>query len=69
MASQALKVEGMTCEHCVQTIKDAVIKLIGITKIEIDLQNKIVAVNFDQEHTNVESIKEKMISAGFKVSC
>ena len=69
MKNQFFRVEGMTCDHCVQTIKDAVNKLIGITKIEIDLQNKIVAVNFDQEHTNVESIKEKMISAGFKVSC
>jgi len=35
MANQTLNVEGMTCDHCVQTIKEAVNNLVGISRVEI----------------------------------
>ena len=67
MANQTLNVEGMTCGHCVQTIKEAVNNLVGISKVEVDLENKQVAVEYDKALVNLDSITDKIVEIGFEV--
>ena len=69
MQFNVILVEGMTCEHCAQTIKKALNELIGMKSIEVDLKNKMVTVDFDKDLVNVESIKENILEAGFEVRC
>jgi len=67
MANQTLNVEGMTCDHCVQTIKEAVNNLVGISRVEVDLENKQVAVEYDKALVKLDSITDKIVEIGFKV--
>ena len=67
MANQTLNVEGMTCDHCVQTIKGAVNNLVGISRVEVDLENKQVAVEYDKALVNLDSITDKIVEIGFEV--
>jgi len=67
MANQTLNVEGMTCGHCVQTIKEAVNNLVGISKVEVDLENKQVAVEYDKALVKLDSITDKIVEIGFEV--
>ena len=67
MANQTLNVEGMTCDHCVQTIKEAVNNLVGISRIEVDLENKQVAVEYDKALVKLDSITDKIVEIGFEV--
>ena len=67
MANQMLNVEGMTCDHCVQTIKEAVNNLVGISRIEVDLENKQVAVEYDKALVKLDSITDKIVEIGFEV--
>ena len=67
MANQTLNVEGMTCDHCVQTIKEAVNSLVGIRGVEVDLENKEVAVEYDKALVNLDSITDKIVEIGFEV--
>ena len=67
MANQMLNVEGMTCDHCVQTIKEAVNNLIGIRGVEVDLENKQVAVEYDKALVKLDSITDKIVEIGFEV--
>ena len=67
MASQTLNVEGMTCDHCVQTIKEAVNNLVGISRVEVDLENKQVAVEYDKALVKFDSITDKIVEIGFEV--
>ena len=67
MANQTLNVEGMTCDHCVQTIKEAVNNLVGISRVEVDLENKQVAVEYDKALVNLDSITGKIVEIGFEV--
>mgnify|MGYP001085382099 FL=1 len=67
MANQTLNVEGMTCDHCVQTIKEAVNNLVGISRVEVDLENKQVAVEYDKALVKLDSITDKIIEIGFEV--
>jgi len=67
MANQTLNVEGMTCNHCVQTIKEAVNNLVGISRVEVDLENKQVAVEYDKALVKLDSITDKIVEIGFEV--
>ena len=67
MANQTLNVEGMTCDHCVQTIKEAVNNLVGISRVEVDLENKQVAVEYDKALVKLDSITDKIVDIGFEV--
>ena len=67
MANQTLNVEGMTCDHCVQTIKEAVNNLVGISRVEVDLENKQVAVEYDKALVKLDSVTDKIVEIGFKV--
>ena len=67
MGNQTLNVEGMTCDHCVQTIKEAVNNLVGISRVEVDLENKQVAVEYDKALVKLDSITDKIVESGFEV--
>ena len=67
MGNQTLNVEGMTCDHCVQTIKEAVNNLVGISRVEVDLENKQVAVEYDKALVKLDSITDKIVEIGFEV--
>ena len=67
MANQTLNIEGMTCDHCVQTIKEAVNNLVGISRVEVDLENKQVAVEYDKALVKLDSITDKIVEIGFEV--
>ena len=67
MANQTLNVEGMTCDYCVQTIKEAVNNLVGISRVEVDLENKQVAVEYDKALVKLDSITDKIVEIGFEV--
>ena len=67
MVNQTLNVEGMTCDHCVQTIKEAVNNLVGMSRVEVDLENKQVAVEYDKALVKLDSITDKIVEIGFEV--
>ena len=67
MANQTLNVEGMTCDHCVQTIKEAVNNLVGISRVELDLENKQVSLEYDKALVKLDSITDKIVEIGFEV--
>ena len=67
MANRTLNVEGMTCDHCVQTIKEAVNNLVGMSRVEVDLENKQVAVEYDKALVKLDSITDKIVEIGFEV--
>ena len=67
MKKITLEVNGMTCDHCVETIKGALSKVIGLNFIEINLEKSQVKVEFDESHTNIKILSEEIIALGFEV--
>jgi copper ion binding protein len=65
--SKVLKVEGMSCMHCVNAVKESVGSLSGVTRVEPDLEGKQVIVEFDNDKVKLEDIKEKIVEAGYEV--
>ena len=62
-----LEVNGMTCDHCVQTIKGTLNKIIGLNLIEINLDKSQVKVEFDESQTNIKILSGEIAALGFEV--
>ena len=60
-------VDGITCEHCVDTIKEAVGILVGVLRVDVDIANKQVVLEFDEKLAKPEDLIDKIEEVGFKV--
>tara|TARA_B100000686_G_scaffold312868_1_gene357750 strand:- start:4212 stop:4424 length:213 start_codon:yes stop_codon:yes gene_type:complete len=67
MKQELIKVEGMTCQHCVQIITKVLKNISGLDSIDISLDNKEVNVRFDENETNLQEITKKIIEVGFEL--
>ncbi|MFF2483721.1 copper ion binding protein [Paenibacillus sp. NPDC058071] len=65
MKNITLQVEGMSCQHCVNSIEGA-LKEIG-AKGKVDLKNNSVEVSFDENQISIELIKETIEDQGYEV--
>ena len=57
----------MTCQHCVQTITDALNNITGLNTVNVDLVNKEVSVKFNENETKLKKIFDKIIEVGFEL--
>ena len=67
MRQETIKVEGMTCQHCVQTITDALNNITGLNAVNVDLVKKEVRVKFNENETKLKKISDKIIEVGFEL--
>ena len=67
MTQEAIKLDGMTCQHCVQTITDALGEIAGTSKVTVDLDKKEVQVDYNEEETNLQEISDKIVEVGFEL--
>jgi copper chaperone len=67
MAHKSIQVEGMTCDHCVETVTQAVNSLDGVSQVSVDLDKKQVSVDFDESRTDMDAVSSKIIEVGFEV--
>jgi copper chaperone len=67
MMQKVFIVEGMTCQHCIQTVTEKVSKMTGVKKVDVSLEQKEVTVDFDELQTQREAISTQIVEAGFEV--
>ena len=64
--NKILNVDGITCEHCVFTIKEAVEILDGVLRVDVDIEKKQVVVEFDEKLAKPEDFILKIEEVGFE---
>ncbi|MDR0841484.1 MAG: copper ion binding protein [Christensenellaceae bacterium] len=62
-----LRVEGMSCEHCVRAVTNAVGALPGVERVQVDLAGKTVTVAHDAAQCPVERIAAEIDDQGYEV--
>ncbi len=67
MEQTVLKVDGMSCNHCVNAVTKAVSALGGVEDVSVDLGGKTVSVKFDPSKSTIEAIKSAIDDQGFEV--
>ena len=60
-----LNVSGMTCAACPITVKKALEKVPGVSKIEVRYEKKQVQVTFDDGKTNTDALVKATTDAGY----
>ena len=67
MKKITLNVEGMSCSHCVNAVKNAVTALDGVSEVEVDLEGKTATVEYQADEVTLERIKEAIEEEGYDV--
>ncbi|MGG0658162.1 copper chaperone CopZ [Rummeliibacillus pycnus] len=62
-----LKVEGMSCGHCVKAVENGVGELNGVETINVNLEQGLVDVAFDKSKVTTDNIKEAIEEEGYTV--
>ncbi len=60
-----LNVSKMTCEACPITVKKALQRVPGVSKIDVLYEKKQVVVTFDDSKTNTEELVKATTNAGY----
>jgi copper chaperone len=67
MSTATYTVEGMTCGHCVSSVKEEVGDVAGVTKVEVDLATGLLTVDSDGP-VDAANIVDAVEEAGYKVA-
>lgn len=62
-----IKVEGMHCDNCRQSIEGAVGKMAGVQSVSADFEKGEAIVSFDPSLTSQAAISQEIESLGFTV--
>ncbi len=66
MAETVIKIEGMSCGHCVMRIKKALDGIAGITEANVAVGS--ASIKYDESKVKMEDIHSAIEKAGYKVS-
>ncbi len=61
-----IKVDGMTCNGCVNKVKASLEKTDGVKTAEVSLKSNSAVVLYDDSKTDESSLKKAINSSGFK---
>ncbi len=67
MQTATIKIKGMTCMGCVNSIKTVLKNLPGIAQLEVTLDPAQAVVQFDPASTNPDQLKAAIVDAGFDI--
>lgn len=66
MEQSIVKVDGMSCEHCVKAITNAVGTLPSVAQVSVDLKAKTVTVQHGAE-LSIDKIKGEIEDQGYDI--
>lgn len=67
MSTVVLKIEGMSCEHCVRAVSNAINELDGISGVNVDLKSNTATVEYDPALANIDQMKAQIEDQGYDV--
>lgn len=67
MNTLKLNVNGMSCEHCVKSIKNVLLEKNGITLVEVSLKEKSVKIDYADEVITIDEIRNIIEEIGYDV--
>ncbi|MFQ5585089.1 MAG: heavy-metal-associated domain-containing protein [Calditrichia bacterium] len=59
------KVEGMSCDHCVKSVKKAAQKVAGVIEADVSLENNDISLKIDENLFNLEELIKNVSEAGY----
>jgi copper chaperone len=66
MATATLKIEGMSCGHCVRAVTDALKRTAGVQRADVDLEMGRAVVEFDAAQTSPRALANAVMDEGYE---
>ncbi len=66
MAKARLGINGMSCQHCVKTVTDALIALEGVQRVKVNLRKGEAIVRYDASYITDANLVEAITAIGFE---
>ncbi len=67
MKTIKLSVSGMSCNHCVMHVNNALKELDGVSDVKVDLAGKSAEVTYDESKVDKSKMAEAVKEAGYTV--
>jgi len=68
MENKTLKVTGMSCNHCVNAVNNALGGIAGVADVAVSLKDGAVSFNYDPALASIEAIKTAITEEGFEIA-
>jgi copper chaperone len=68
MQTEVIKIEGMTCTGCVNSVKNVLENIPGVDSVEVSLEQKQATIRYDDASTDFERFRKAIEDAGFEVA-
>jgi copper ion binding protein len=67
METAVIKIEGMHCQHCVSSVRDALSELEGVDTVTVDLEGGSATVSYDAASVQPAALQAAIEDQGFDV--
>ncbi|MCY8808608.1 copper chaperone CopZ [Bacillus atrophaeus] len=68
MEQTTIKVEGMSCQHCVKAVESSVGELNGVSAVHVNLEAGEVDVSFHAGQVSLKEITDAIEDQGYDVA-
>jgi len=66
MSTQPLKISGMMCDGCAESVHSALQQVSGVTNAEVDLQTGTAQVSYDPAQADRDQLVAAVQNAGYQ---
>jgi copper chaperone len=67
MEKSIIKVDGMSCQHCVMSVTNALKDQDGVSSVAVDLAAKTVTVDHNPELISIDKIKNEIKNLSYEI--
>ena len=68
MTATTLKLKGMSCAACANSIESAIKQVPGVREVQVNFAAELASVEYDQGSTSLENIQAAVADAGYEAS-
>ncbi len=61
-----IRVKGMSCQHCVRAVEQALVALDGITEVQVSLEKGLVELVCDENRCDISRIEAAIKEEGYE---
>ena len=61
-----IKINGMSCQHCVKTVTDVMMDLDGVSQVKVNLKKGEARLKFERDLLDLELLETAIVTAGFE---
>lgn len=67
MQAEVIKINGMTCMGCVNSVKNVLEKIPGVSNANVSLEQQQVTIEYDASKAHTDQFRKAIKDAGFEV--